>query len=53
MQISMSTLRKFEIFKELTDRELENFLEIAKEAVYEEGQRIFAATVVQRVEGAI
>ncbi len=41
MKIDLATLRQFEIFKELNDREVENFLEIAEEAVYEGGQRIF------------
>jgi len=41
MKVDLATLRQFEIFRELNDRELENFLEIAQESVYEEGQRIF------------
>lgn len=42
MKLDLTTLSRFEIFKDLTDRELENFLEIAEEVIYEEDQQIFA-----------
>ncbi|MCP2604885.1 cyclic nucleotide-binding domain-containing protein [Candidatus Aminicenantes bacterium AH-873-B07] len=39
--VSIEELKKFEVFKELTDAELENIREIAKEEEYEAEERIF------------
>ena len=41
MKFDLATLRKFRLFEQLNDRELESLLEIAEEAVYEKGQWIF------------
>ena len=39
--IAIEELRKIDVFKELTDAELDNIVEIAKKENYEAGQRIF------------